>query len=78
VNSFTRRSIKKARHWLSKAEYFYNKQNYEKYHKKHHKKYHDKALSLLLYATNELKAVTTPEAITMRLRVDELLWQWGQ
>jgi hypothetical protein len=77
-NRHHKRSLKKARHWLSKAAYFYNKQNYEKYHKKHHKKYHDKALSLLLYATNELKAVTTPEAITMRLRVDELLWQWGQ
>lgn len=66
VNHHQKHRFKKAKHWLYKAAHFYQKGRGEK------------ALSLLLYATNELVHIDTQEAIDVRLRVDELLWQWGQ
>lgn len=58
--------LKKALYWLNKAEYYYGKNNTSK------------ALRKLLYSVNHIKNVDKPSAAALRLRVDELLWQWGQ
>lgn len=66
TNRYHKRQLKKALHWLKKAEHFYDKGRLEK------------VFTKLLYATNHLKAVDTSDLVALRLRVDELLWQWGQ
>lgn len=66
TNRHHKKQLKKAQHWLKKAAHFYDKGKFEK------------ALTKLLYATNHLKAVDTLDVVALRLRVDELLWKWGQ
>jgi len=65
TNRHRKKQLKQALYWLKKAEHFYDKGKF------------DLALTKLLYATSHLKAVDTPDVIALRLRVDELLWQWG-
>lgn len=61
-----RKQLKRAFHWLKKAQHFYNKNK------------RDKALNMLLYTTNYLKEVDGANVVALRLQVDHLIWQWAR
>lgn len=62
---YERKQLEKVLYLLEKAAYYRDKGK------------HEKALDRLLDATDYLKKVESPEAAELRLRVDELLLQWG-